>query len=473
MSALACQGPEPKSSPPSDPILSGAFWKTQAIDDIITPWTERGLPPQDSLFPAYLDRRWQPFRDDHLFPGMLARHVFSYATAYLLTGEEAYLDRGRGIAQYLIRYGWDPEYGLWFNELDGEGRPVDADKDLFMQLYAVTGLAMHYVVTRDAKILEYIRRSIELLNKHAWDDENGGYYNALHRDLTVKDDEKKATPQLAPLSGYLAYLYPATREQVYLQEMQRGVDLILQRMMDAERGWLLESFTPDWQVKEAGSARIDVGHNLEIVWMLLRLHLLTGRESYRDRALTLYPPLYRAAFHEPTGAWRHQLQRDDPGDYPATTPWWIQAYGNMLELYLYRVSGDTVHLDRFRRGAAFWNDHFIDHDYGGAYLSAGLDGSLHNGHKAVRSKTSYHSMEHGLLNHLYLKLWVENEPVTLYFRIRQSEAGDRFSPHLLEDPAIRIQSVMIDGKPWADFQAEEGWITLPALEEGEVRVELR
>jgi len=85
--ALSCRGPVEENRPPAASALSGAFWKAQAIDDIITPWTERGLPPQDSLFPAYLDRRWQPFRDDHTFPGMLARHVFSYATAYLLTGD--------------------------------------------------------------------------------------------------------------------------------------------------------------------------------------------------------------------------------------------------------------------------------------------------------------------------------------------------------------------------------------------------
>ena len=47
-------------------------------------------------------------------------------------------------------------------------------------------------------------------------------------------------------------------------------------------------------------------------------------------------------------------------------------------------------------------------------------GTLNNSNKAVRSKTSYHSTEYGLLNYLYTNIWVKNEPVTLHFKINES-----------------------------------------------------
>ncbi|MDZ7689668.1 MAG: AGE family epimerase/isomerase [Balneolaceae bacterium] len=449
----------------------GSVWKQQAIDDVITPWTQNGYNPQTTTFPAYMDRQWEPYQGNSQFPGMVARHVFSYSTAYLLTGDDQYLSVADRIVDYMIENGWDSEHGLWFNELDAEGNPVDFKKDMFMQLYAVTGLAMYYVVTKDERVWGYINKSIDLLNEYAWDDEHEGYINILARDLSVDDATKKATPQLAPISGYLAYLYPATRDQQYLDEQIRGIELILEKMMAPEQEWLLESFTQDWQLHEEQSNRVNVGHNLEVVWLLLRLHLLTGDDTYREQALELYTPLYEIAFNTQTGAWHHSFLRDTNEKRESTT-WWIQAYGNMLELYMYRITGAQQHLDNFDKGARFWNDYFMDKEYGASFLRVHIDGELEDGSKAVRSKTAYHSMEHGLLNYLYTNLWVDRQPVTLHYRISSSTEGDTLYPNITEDPDIEIQQVLIEGKSWEKYNNDEGSILLPVLKNGKVEVRL-
>jgi len=451
--------------------IDGVFWRTQAIDDIIIPWTQHGLNTETNTFQTYMDREWKSFRSTNQNPGMVSRHIFSYSTAYLLTGEDKYLDLATQIVEYMKEYGWDPEYGLWYNEIDQEGNPVDMDKNMFMQLYAVTGLAMYYVVTHDDTVFEYIQESIELLNTHALDEQYGGYINALNRDLTVQDSSKRATPQLAPLSGYLAYLYPVTKNDQYLKEMTDGVDLVLNKMISPEEQWLMGNFDEQWQVDMERSDKINVGHNLEIVWTLLRLHLLTGIDSYKEKALELYSKLYEVAFNEQTGAWHHNFSMANNAEKAASTPWWVQAYGNMLELYLYRITEDQVHLDRFQQGTDFWNNYFIDKEYGAAYLSVGIDGKIENGNKAVRSKTSYHSMEHGLLNYLYLNLWVKSKPVTLHFKIKSSEEETRLYPILVEDPQVKINSVTVNGSEWDEFNPEEGFITLP--ESGDVSVQVQ
>ncbi|SMO71276.1 AGE family epimerase/isomerase [Fodinibius sediminis] len=441
-------------------VKEGDFWKSQALNEIIIPWTEYAYDADTGSFPSYMDREWQPFQGDSQFPGMVSRHIFSYSTAYLLTGEDRYLEIAEGIVDDLLENGWDSEYGLWFNELDMQGEPVDSQKDMFMQLYAVTGLSMYYVVTRDKRVLNNLEKSIELLNRHAWDAENGGYVNILARDLMVEDDTKKATPQLASLSGYLAYLYPVTQSTRYLDEQVRGIELMLDKMRAPEQGWLLESFDRQWQLNGERSNRINVGHNLELVWLLLRVHLLTGKDRYRERAMELYTPLYEVAFNRETGAWHHSFLRDS-NKKRASTSWWIQAYGNMLELYMYRITGDRNHLQNFQKGADFWNDHIMDKEFGGAFLKVGVEGRLVEGNKAVRSKTSYHSMEHGLLNYLYLNFWVAEQPVTLYFKVDGPTKGGRLYPNITEDSEVYINSVRIDGEIWDQFNAEEGFITLP------------
>jgi aminopeptidase N len=70
-------------------------------------------------------------------------------------------------------------------------------------------------------------------------------------------------------------------------------------------------------------------------------------------------------------------------------------------------------------------------------------------------------MEHALLNYCYLKLWVQDQPARLHYRLTNTTKGDQFRPVFLADPEIRIQQVTINGEPWQQFQPKEQVITLP------------
>lgn len=452
------------------PELSSEFWKQQTINKIIEPWTKRGGNSGDRRIPAFMDRNWKPGQTDHIYPGMYSRHIFSYSAAYLMTGKQKYIDIASKLVDYLITYGWDKEYGLWYNEIDTFGEPIDVQKDMFMQLYAVTGLTMYYAVTRDVEVDRYIQNSLDLLKDHAWDHTYEGYINGLKRDLSVSDDSKRTTPQVAPISGYLAYLYPISRKQEYLLMQERGLEIIGNHMINFEEGWLLDNYNRQWKREEDRHFRVNVGHNLEWVWLLLRLNLLTDDEQLRREAFEHYEQLVDTAFHSDTGAWQHWIDPKREDDEQKHSTWWVQAYGNMNELYLYHITDDPIHLERFVKGSRFWNNYFIDHELGGTYMSVGLNGELRRGDKATRSKTSYHAVEHGLLNYLYLGFWVEERPITLYYYIASAEEGDNFYPHIIEDLNLSVDSVKINGKKWDRFNVSEGTIELPDVEQAKVEV---
>lgn len=454
----ACAGPQ--ESQERDPLLDGARWRDQGLEQVLPAWTQHGRDTVGGAFFAELDRTWEPQGDLHKYPGMVSRHLFSYSTAYLLTGDDAWLDRADDLFAWLAEYGWDPEYGGWYDEVDREGRAVGASKDMFMQAYAVTGLAMYWVVTHDPEAWTYLERSMEILEQHAWDPETGGYVRRLNRDLSVAEWRKDFSPQIAHGSGYLAYLYPATRDPALLERMERILGVVLDRTLDDETGWVLGRFDRAWSYDGRQPARTNVGHDLETAWLLMRLHLLTGKPEYREQGLRLAEAMRERAFRPDSGVWAHQLDLASGAVARDNTPWWVQAYGNMVQLYEYRLTGDDGHLDTYRRGARFWDDYFIDPEYGGAYLSVYLDGELHRGDKGVRTKTSYHSMEYALLNYLYLTLWVEKEQAELHYRITGSDRT--LYPSILEDPDIRIARVEVNGREWSDYDPDEGVIALPA-----------
>jgi len=101
-----------------------------------------------------------------------------------------------------------------------------------------------------------------------------------------------------------------------------------------------------------------------------------------------------------------------------------------------------------------------------------LAGNLVDGTKGGSSKGSYHSMEHCLLNVLYLDLYVHQKPVALYFNITSERPMDKHFVCPVEDPSVHIVEVTVDGKPWTEYHAEERTVSLPAGEHVKVRVVL-
>ena len=452
---------------------TGSFWKSQSIEKIIEPWHNCGLDSLNNITPAYLDVNWQPLNNDKsIFPGMVSRHLFSYSTAYHLTGNDKYLKQADRFYKFLISFGWDDHFGGWMNQLNDNRLPVDDEKDLFMQAYAITGLTMYYHVTRNREVLSYIDESIKIINKNAWDKKyKGGYFHSLNRDLSVLRTDKVFSPQLAPLSGYLLYLYAITREKKYLRESEDIMELVLSKFKDPKTGWYLEGFTQKWEPLAIVNQNINTGHNIEVAWVLLRLYELTDNEKYRQEALNLTNKLVNYNFDSEIGLWYKSVDRNDPLQHLDETNWWTQAYGNMYQLYLHQQTGDPRFLNYFKAGAGFWNKNLIDDEQGGAYLSVGRDGKILDSRKAVRTKTSYHSMEHGLLNYLYLDFWINQQPVDLYFSIDEKFRGKLY-PLLLEEMDYSFSEVVINDADWQRIDQERGFIRIKGRGTKKLRVTL-
>ncbi len=429
-----------------DDLLDGETWKNQGLNTIMPAWIGHGIDSTDGQFYAYMDREWEPYNDNLKYPGMLSRHLFSFSTAYMLSGDQKYLDNADQLFDYLIEHGWDHQHGGWYYAINPSGKVVDTEKDLFMNIYAITGLTLYYMITHDRQAMNYIQKTRSLLDEHAWDDQNGGYYRRLNREWEVTNSAKVFTPQVAPVSGYLLYLYAATKNQEYLDETKKLMEIVSDHMQDQETGWIREKFDQDWEPtsKNRNEEQIDIGHNVEVAWMWLRLFGITGDSNYKQKAVTLYNRLHQHAFQS-NGAWLHKMGLTNPDDYPPTTNWWIQAYGNMLEPAMYHYGDNTESLDHFKNGSLFWNDVFVDQKFVGTVLSATLDGAIDRGDKAVRTKTSYHAMELALLNYLYLNLWVKEKPVMLYFNFDSNSDSEPLCPLPINDSETTITGATVNG----------------------------
>ena len=453
-------------------LLKGDFWKQQSLEKIIKPWHKHVFDDQDGGYHAYLKRDWQAYQFSKQYPGMISRQLFSFSAAYLLSGNPKYLLSAHETFDYLVEKGWDEKYGGWYQKLDDQGYVEDKKKDLFMQTYAISGLSMYYIVTRNSRAKEYIDKSYQILKQYAWDKKHKGYYRQLNRDLSVAKTVKDFSPQVAPATGFLTYLYPITRDTQYLRQMDTIMDLCWNKMRHPQHPWIMERFSRDWRLTGSKNDKMNVGHNLEVVWQSLRVYNINDDENFKENATGLAQKLNKKVYYEKTGAWYHKMSPGNATDRSPTTTWWVQAYGNLTQLYLYHITKEDRYLERFQKGAKFWNDAFIDNKYGGSVLKADLSGSISEGDKAVKTKTAYHAMEHGLLNYLYTNLFVQKEPVHLYYNLSYTEEGEAFYPSFLAEFDIQIQSVKVNREPWEKFEPDKAKINLPETKSAKIEVTL-
>lgn len=426
-------------------MLDGQYWKDQVLTDILPYWTQNAQDTANGGFHTTLDSAWKPMGDTRKYPSMLSRHVFGYSVGYLLSGDQNYMDIARKTVDYLIAHAWDKEFGGWFDVLDENGTVLETTKSMFIQVYAITGLAMYYFVTRDPEVLAYIEKSNDLLESKAWDHDNGGYFNLMTRDWQVLDKRKSVSSEITPVSGYLLYLYQATHDRKYLDQCEKILDMISTHMIDPETGWVLETFTGEWQYLPGiqDETEISTGHNIEVAWMLWRYFLITGRNKYLDLAKRLTSKIYHYGNKSDINFWYNSVGRQNPEKNAGITYWWVQAYGIMFDLYSYRVLNQDKYLDDYKKGARVWDSRFVDRIHGDTHFSILADGTIKETLKANQFKSSYHNAENGLLNYLYLSAWINHKPIELFYYIADYKENDKIFFNPLEGDDLQNKRITI------------------------------
>ncbi|MDD8014777.1 MAG: AGE family epimerase/isomerase [Acidobacteriota bacterium] len=459
--------------------MEAEYWKRQALEDLIPHWLESARDIEHGAFFMNLSRDWKPLPPWDKVPALISRHVFGFSAAYLLSGDEKYLEVARDAADYLLAHAWDGKYGGWFDKLARNGEAAAETKSISLQLYTNVGLTAYYFATGDERVLSHVLKSVAIQRSRGRDDVSGGYAQVLNRDLSVLDYGKNKHAHYGYVGSLLLNLYLATRDPGILAWEKELMDLSLERMKDSE-GWLhgfRNRFDREWKLTPNpvdGREVFSVGADLTGALALLRLYHQSGDKKYLESGRILGDRLIRRGFDPEKGAWPDLVETKAPFRVVAdpTIWWWIQIYGSFLQLQLYDVTGEPSYLENFRKSEEFFERFFIDHEKGGVYAGLDIDGRVkgesHKG-SVFGWHTSYHEMEHALLNYLYLNLYVHRKPAVLHFKL---DGPADHCVSFVDDPAVRISSVTMDGRPWATFDAAARSVSVPSGKGHSVRVTL-
>jgi len=447
-------------------VLNPDHWKTQALLNIIPFWTQT-IDNDYGGFYTDVNENGSISGAGKKYPRMISRLVYGFSVAYLLSGDSKYLDLAAHGMEYLKSYGWDKDYGGWYTSTDENNEPDTAEKNLFDETYGNLGPVLYFFTTGDRDALSYVQKTHALMQNKAWDKEYGGYFASVGRHWENITSMKSFNAEIDTCTAYLIYYYMATKDPALLADIKNLGDAVVKHMINPKTGFVGEKFTQNWKSKEDW---LWAGHNLKTGWVMMRMYYLTGDKKYAEAAKKIAAAQLKYTLDKKYGGWLFRFSNNDPSSYDDSKDWWTQEEGDNLMLNMYHYTTDKNYLDKFQKSAMFWDNNFIDKQYGECYNTLARDGTPTNRAKGTLFKSAYHTMEHALLNYLYLNLYVNKSDATLYFNLSADSSGQQHYVNLVEDPAVIIKSVEIDGKDWKNFDAKKGIITLPQGKNMKVRV---
>ncbi|HEX6355572.1 AGE family epimerase/isomerase [Actinophytocola sp.] len=432
----------------------------------------------------------------------ISRLVYGMASAYMLTGDEDFLDVAERGTEYLrdhMRFvDRDEDVVYWYHGIDvnnGSERKLFTSEfgddyeaiPAYEQIYALAGPTQTYRVTGDRRIAADIDATLRLFHKFFRDPEGGGYFSHIdpvllspHQDSLRHNKARKnwnSVGDHAP--AYLINLFLATGEQRHADMLEDTFDTIVARFPDSDSPFVQERFFADWSPDRSWGwqeNRAVVGHNLKIAWNLMRMNAIRPKASYVELAEHLARSMPDVGSDRQRGGWYDVVERtlaEGQENYRYVwhdrKAWWQQEQAILAYLILAGNTGDQDYVKHAREASSFYNSFFLDHDEGGVYFNVLANGMPYllgtERLKGSHSMSMYHSSELCYLATVYQRLLISGEPLTLWFKPRpESDRVLRTAPDALPPGRVRLDWVEIDGSPYPAFDAEAMTVKLPDTE---------
>ena len=494
------------------------WWVKQirSIADSYLKW-QFGYPEQPidyKEYRTYLNLAGSKKRDDFLQEtDTISRLVYGFASAYLLTGEDRFLEGAEKGTEYLrqhMRF-YDPDEDLiyWYHGIQVTGNREQKlltsefgdDYDAipaYEQIYALAGPIQTYRITGDPRILKDAEMTIDLFDRFFLDKDGVGYFSHIDPITLDPRAESLGTNRArknwnsvgdhAP--AYLINLWLATGEQKYADMLEYTFDTIAKYFPDYENSpFVQERFYEDWSHDITygwQQNRAVVGHNLKIAWNLMRMQSLKPKAEYADLAKKIAALMPNAGSDRQRGGWYDMVERTlGEGEeqyrfvWHDRKAWWQQEQAILAYLILHGITQEPEYLRHAREAAAFYNAFFLDHDDGGVYfnvLANGLPYLMGNERfKGNHSMSAYHSTELSYLSVVYTNLLITKQPIDLYFKPQPGAFKDnilRVQPDILPPGSVRIGQVWANEQEYSDFDANALTVKLPDTQE-QIKIKVR
>lgn len=373
--------------------------KDELVNDILPFWMNRMTDREQGGFYGRIDGNNCLHPDAPKGAILNARILWTFSAAFRLLKKPEYLETATRAKRYLLDFFYDKQYGGIFWELNADGTPSDAKKQIYALGFAIYGLSEYARATGDREALEYAVRLFEVIEKYSFDPVQNGYVEALTREwqpiqdmrLSDKDENEKKTmnTHLHILEPY-ANLYRVWKDERLEKQLRNLIKVFVTRILDAESGHLNLFFEEDWSNKYH---IISYGHDIEASWLIHEAALALGDQGLLAETEPVIVKIAQAA--------DEGLNRDgsmiyenfvDKQKVDRELHWWVQAENVVGHINLYQYFHDEDALRKALKCWQFIKENLIDGEGGEWYWSRYADGTVNRkDDKAGFWKCPYHN----------------------------------------------------------------------------------
>ena len=377
-----------------------------------------------------------------------ARILWSFAAAYRVTGNAAYLDAATRAKDYIMRHFIDREYGGVYWSLNADGTPKDTKKQSYAIGFTIYGLSEYarcLAETEEQKYKSEAREALEMaislfndLESHAYDPAGDGYIEALTRDWQPLEDmrlseldengSRTMNTHLHIIEPY-TNLYRVWKDERLEKAIRRLLDIFTDKIMNPANHHLDLFFDDNWQGKRDIQS---YGHDIEGSWLLHETALVLNDKETLARIEQVIRLIAVAASKGiiANGAMMHEtnlppnplkgefdfdsdfvsesvsVSRSESESRPESAPllggwgadsgadlhWWVQCENIIGNFNLYQHFGDEQALEKALRCWQWTKENLIDRQNGEWHWSVRHDGTLNlDDDKAGFWKCPYHN----------------------------------------------------------------------------------
>jgi len=410
------------------------------------------------------------------------RHAYAFSKAFMLTGNEVYLQKAQDALSFLYGKAWDNTNGGWYGDLNRQGSPVSssAAKTAFDAHYALLGIASMYEATRDPLAESWFNKGYDLLENRYWDRGSAfGYFDQTAANFSTRTG-KSFNATVDALTTHLLLMSRLTSETKYRTKVDSIVLNILNMLvptMDSQQIGFAEIYNSDWSINQSETMTI-MGHVLKTAWVLGRAYRLDPKPEYITAARKLFNNVLQKGYDHVYGAPYKDYNRTTGqmllwGIQDSAKAWWQVEQAITGGLELWDITKDDEYLRAADESISFFMNYFVDRTYGEVYENTmRRGGRVWGEHKGNGFKAAYHSVELGYLTYLYSKIYLAKQPFSLYYKFSPSilPRTIKVSPLLTSAGKLIISGVTLDGAPFASFNPNTLELNLAANTGGKFKV---
>lgn len=321
------------------------------LKQLLQYWMDNTVDDPNGGFAGQIDENNQMYPEAPKGSVLNSRILYTFAAAYTLTNNAAYLKMADRAFTYICNHFIDPVWGGVFWSVDYLGRPLDTKKQVYASAFTLYALSAYYECSKNELVKEMALALFLTIEKYSFDTVQGGYIDAFARDWTPMEDirlsakdanaSKTMNTHLHLLEAYTAF-YRINPDDFVRERLLQLIRNFSEHFIHPSTGHLQLFFNEKWELQ---TGPVSYGHDIEASWLLLEAAEVLGDLTLIDAMKELSLSVAEAAIEgldKDGGLWYERSEHSN--ELIREKHWWPQAEAMVGFFNAYQVSGDDAYL---------------------------------------------------------------------------------------------------------------------------------